>query len=173
MKIGRKIFLSFLVVAVISDIGGIAGLAAVVNTNRQYSEALTAYGFAQGDIGMFNTEFNNGAVLLRDMILQTTAGDREKSYKELQKSDKKLDAYYAKIKNGLVTKAEKDDYNDIKAYFDAFQSQKAEVVEFARKGLNSAAYSMLENTAGPLSDNVRTSVEKLLLEKTTVGAQLS
>lgn len=173
MKIGKKLLLSFLIVTVISDIGGIAGLAAIVNTNRQYSGALTKYGFAQGDVGMFNTEFNNGAVLLRDMILQTAAGDREKSYKELQESDKKLNAYYAKIKDGIVTEKERNDYNDIKVSLDAFQYEKTQVIEFARQGLNEGAYSMLENAAKPLSDNVRSAVEKLILEKTTGGVQQS
>ena len=68
MRIGKRLILTFVLVALISSIGGIAGLIVTNLTIDRYNHALTGYGFTQGDMGLFNTEFNSGRAIIRDII---------------------------------------------------------------------------------------------------------
>lgn len=46
MKIGQKLILFFLIVAIISGAGGIVGLVVMRGMDASYSDALVNYGFA-------------------------------------------------------------------------------------------------------------------------------
>ena len=51
MKIGKRLILSFLVIAILAGVAGIVSVFVMRNIDHKYSNALTLYGFVQGDIG--------------------------------------------------------------------------------------------------------------------------
>ena len=51
MKIGKRLILSFLLVAILAGIAGIVSVFIMRNIDHKYSRALLLYGFVQGDIG--------------------------------------------------------------------------------------------------------------------------
>ena len=53
MKIGKRLVLSFLIVAFIASISGAIGVGVSKSIDGKYSEALVVNGFAQGDIGRY------------------------------------------------------------------------------------------------------------------------
>ena len=173
MKIGRKLIITFLFVAIISSIGGIIGLFIMKNMNSSYNLALKNYGFAQGDIGLYNTEFNNIRVTMRNLIIENDPQKIQANSDALTKSYGKMDTYFANIKKGIVTGKEREYYNDIKDNRVKYRAVADQVVTLAKQNKDDEAYALLTTQATPISDILRTSTEKLLNAKTTVGNQLA
>ena len=173
MKIGKKIIVSFLLITFIFSGTVIADLVFFNSSSQQYSDALTNYGFSQGKIGLFNTEFNNSLTILRDMLIEDTNSQKQASKKNLEVSDQKLDTYLKNINQYIVTNEERKEYNSIQKYFSEFKNEENSIVESAMNGDKDTAYSMLQNTATPLSDKLRLTVQKLMDTKTSTGNQLA
>lgn len=53
MLIKKKLFTSFIIILVVSNLASILGLIFLYKTNNDYSDTFINYGFAQGDIGKF------------------------------------------------------------------------------------------------------------------------
>lgn len=51
LKIGKKLIISFIIVALVASIAGVASMFIMQKIDSDYSDALIDYGFAQGDIG--------------------------------------------------------------------------------------------------------------------------
>jgi methyl-accepting chemotaxis protein len=172
MKIGKKLILTFILVAVISSIGGILGLIKIADINTSYSHALDKYGFSQGDIGHFNTEFNNSCSIISDIIKSNDAQKRDSYSTKLATSNSKIDAYFKNMKEGMVTTQELGYYNDIKDSLAKFATVRDQVTTLASQGKSAEAQKLLSEQLTPISDKIRTSTDALLNGK-AAGDQLS
>jgi methyl-accepting chemotaxis protein len=173
MRIGKKLIFTFILVAIISSVGGLIGLSVMTNMNSSYSKALTNYGFSQGDIGLFNTEFNNSRSIIRDIINTTNTQDLDAYAVQLKASDAKVDTYFAAMKKGMVTNKELSYYDAIKDNLNQYKTVSAQVASLAMFNSKKAAQSFLTEQATPLSDKIRTSTDALISEKTKTGNQLA
>ena len=173
IKIGKKLIITFIFIAMISSIGGLVGLSMMTNMNAAYRNALTNYGFAQGDIGLFNTEFNNNRSIIRDIICETDPQEMQASSDELNSSNAKLAQYFVKMKYGMTTNKEVGYYNDIKDNLTKYGSVRVQVVNLMAESKTSEAYQLLKEQTVPIANQIRSSMEALIQEKTTTGSQLS
>ena len=173
MKIGKKLLVAFLFVAIISSIGGIVGFAEMATMNSQYSSALVDYGFAQGDIEHFSASFNNNAALTRDVIIQTEAADIKKSQQQLDQSSTQLQEEYNKLKPDMKTDQDKSNYKSIGKSLDLFSLYREQVVNFATGGQKEEAYKYLEDNCIPRATEVQNAINALIKEKTAAGNQMS
>lgn len=173
MKLGRKLIITFLFVAIVSSIGGIVGLIVMTRMNSSYDTALVKYGFAQGDVGLYNTEFNNIRVIVNNTVFENDAQKIQANCDALEKSYAKMDVYFSNMKKSIITDKEQKYYNDIKDNRTKFRLVTDQVVTLAKQNKDKEAYALLTTQATPISNILRTSTEGLLNEKTTVGNQLA
>jgi methyl-accepting chemotaxis protein len=173
MRIGNKLILTFILVAVISSISSILGLKVMTTMNSEYSEALTNYGFAQGDIGLFNTEFNSSRAILGDMLVETNDQKIQAISNQLDQSDAKIDTYFAKMKKSMVTEKELEYYNGIKDNLAKYAEIRAQVITLAKQNKDSDAFLLVSNQAVPITNAIRISADALISEKTTAGNQIA
>ncbi|WP_444640994.1 methyl-accepting chemotaxis protein [Caproiciproducens sp. R1] len=173
MKIAKKLMITFIAVAIISSISGIVGVTVTALLNATYSNALTDYGFSQGEIGLFNTQFNESRAILSDIIYSTESQKIQESENELDQSGKKLDTYLKNMRKGMVTEKELDYYNHIQENLTKFEQVSGQVVELAKQNRDTEASELLDREGSPLSDSIRASTEALLTEKTTTGNKLA
>jgi Methyl-accepting chemotaxis protein len=172
-KIGKKLIAYFFLIAVISGAGSVVGLGVMNNIVSSYRYALNNYGFSQGNIGKFNSEFNNSCAIIRDMIIETSQQDKLKSADELKKSNEKINEYFANIKPTLVNAEEMKCYDNIKENLSNNQDLNNQVVTLAIQNRNDDAHKMLIEQGVTLSNSIKSSVDSLLSMKTTTGNQLS
>ena len=173
MKIGKKLILTFTLVAILSCIGGLVGLSVMTNMNSNYSKALTQYGFSQGDIGLFNTEFNNSQSIIRDLVNSNNINKMNTYSTQLLQSNAKIDTYFANMKKGMVNEKELSYYNDIKNKLEKYAEIRAQIAALAMKFKTSEAQEILTTQGVSISDTIRASTNALISEKTTAGNQLS
>ncbi len=173
MKIGKKLIITFIFVTIICSLSGILGLTAMTNMNTEYANALVNYGFSQGDIGLFNTEFNSSRANIYDIIYQTDPQKRQESMDALNQSNAKLSQYFAKMKTDMVTEKEIGYYNNIQENLTKFSDIRLQMVNLAQADNKEEAARLMEEQANPLSDKIRSTVNDLIKAKTDSGNQIS
>ena len=74
MKIGKRLTVAFIVVALLASASGIVSVFIMTNMDKGYSDALVNYGFAQGDIGEAIALLAEGQ---RRVLIMSTFTDKE------------------------------------------------------------------------------------------------
>lgn len=129
LKIREKLSKSYLQVIFIASISAIVGIGALLIMTRMYNNALTNYGFSQGDIGKAMTAFADARSDLRGAIGYDEEGivkDLKEDYYVKQDS---FNTYLAEIEKSTVTKAGRDAYNQILADLDGYWELSDELIE--------------------------------------------
>ena len=172
IKIGKLLMLAFLMVTLISCIGGILGLFMMISTGTNYNEALLKYGFAQGDVGRLSSEFNNSRAIIRDVILYTDSDKMKTASDKLEKSGSNLDIDLANIQKSMINEKELGYYTTIKDSLALYKDLRGRVVALATENKNVEAQTLLVTEGASVLEKVSTSIEALLNEKSTVGKDL-
>lgn len=110
MKVRKRLTTGFILVALIASVSGIAGLVSMSIISARYDNALTNFGFAQGDIGMAMTAFADSRSSMRAAIGYTDA-DIIQSMKEGYANNKAtFESYFEAIGSTMVTQDGKNAY---------------------------------------------------------------
>lgn len=129
LKIREKLSKSYLQVIFIASISAIVGIGALLIMTRMYNNALTNYGFSQGDIGKAMTVFADARSDLRGAV----GYDEEGIVKELKEDyyvkQDSFNTYLAEVEKSMVTKAGRDAYNQILADLDGYWELSDELIE--------------------------------------------
>lgn len=129
MKIGRRLLLSFIIIALLASIAGIASVSTIRNLNDRYHAALTDYGFIQGDIGKAMLMLTDSRRCVRDIVNSTERKEVEKAQQELGTVKKKYEGYAENVKNALNSMQAKEDYEQIAALVDQYTQIQQEILE--------------------------------------------
>ncbi len=173
MKIGKKLIITFMIVAIISSIGGIVGVCVMENINSNYSYALTNYGFSQGDIGNLNAEFNSGRAYMRDFNIYTDQKNLQKTSDLMDESLAKIDQYVATMKETMVNEKEMGCYNTIRDSIKAYNEVQDRAIVLAKQNKKEESQTLLKTEATPYMKKIRASIDELIELKKTTGDQLA
>lgn len=129
LNIRERLSKSYLQVIFIASISAIVGIGALLIMTRMYNNALTNYGFSQGDIGKAMTVFADARSDLRGAI----GYDDEGIIKELKEDycvkQDSFNTYLTEVEKSTVTKAGRDAYNQILADLDEYWELSDELIE--------------------------------------------
>lgn len=129
LKIREKLSKSYMHVIFIASISAIVGIGALLIMTRMYNNALTNYGFSQGDIGKAMTVFAGARSDLRGAV----GYDEESIIKELKEDyyvkQDSFNTYLAEVEKSMVTKAGRDAYNQLLADLDGYWELSDELIE--------------------------------------------
>ena len=129
LKIREKLSKSYMQVIFIASISAIVGIGALLIMTRMYNNALTNYGFSQGDIGKAMTVFADA----RSDLWGAVGYDEESIIKDLKEDyyvkQDSFNTYLAEVEKSMVTKAGRDAYNQILADLDGYWELSDELIE--------------------------------------------
>ena len=129
LKIREKLSKSYLQVIFIASISAIVGIGALLIMTRMYNNALTNYGFSQGDIGKAMTAFADARSDLRGAIGYDEEGIIKGLKEDYYVKQDSFNTYLAEIEKSMVTKAGRDAYNQILADLDGYWELSDELIE--------------------------------------------
>ena len=129
LKIREKLSKSYLQVVFIASISAIVGIGALLIMTRMYNNALTNYGFSQGDIGKAMTVFADARSDLRGAIGYDEEGIIQELKEDYYVKQDSFNTYLAEIEKSMVTKATRDAYNQILADLDGYWELSDEMIE--------------------------------------------
>lgn len=176
MKIQKRLTTSFLIVAAMLSIAGIVAAIASFIIGRQYANAMSSYGFAQGDVGRMMTDFAN----LRSDTRAIIGYDDDGIIAEVQKSHANTKASFeqemANVGAGLVSEEAKKSFQQLEVAVDKYFEIEKEVQalgiskdpEVFTRG-QEMAYSEL----APAYNEAYGYMEEIMNNKTDAGTALS
>ena len=175
LKIREKLSKSYLQVIFIASISAIVGIGALLIMTRMYNNALTNYGFSQGDIGNAMTVFADARSDLRGAV----GYDEEGIVKELKEDyyvkQDSFNTYLAEVEKSMVTKAGRDAYNQILADLDGYWELSDELIEIGAttdEAGSKEAQDRAVKELKPMYEAVYNDLEDLMIVNVQKGDQL-
>lgn len=162
MEIGKRLVISFVIVALLASITGIVGIVVVTSINKDYKNALVVNGFVQGDLGKFNTSLNRGAALVRDMIFLTDKNELEKTSQELDIIRKNADEALEAFRYNCQTPEEQKYIAIIDENFPIYQNLRQQVIDMGLEMRNDEALEKFRNEASPYLDKCIDAIQSLI-----------
>lgn len=176
MKIGNRLTISFIFVAILASISGIVSMFVISNTNTKHEYALVNYGFSQGDIGkaMLTAADNNRST--RDIIGFTDQDDISAAKTEMEENAKKYNEYVEAVKKTLTSEAEIAQFEKIEAALAAYRIKREEVLalgDTTDPAKSTQAQKMAVNELDPLYNTLYSMWEQLMNLNVTTGNQMN
>ena len=129
LKIRERLSKSFMQVITIASISAVVGIIALLVMTRMYNNALTNYGFSQGDIGKAMVVFSEARSDLRGAVGYSEDGIIKELKDDYYAKKDAFNTYLAAIEKSMVTQAGKDAYNQIIADLDGYWDLSDELIE--------------------------------------------
>ncbi|MEG1684218.1 MAG: MCP four helix bundle domain-containing protein, partial [Oscillospiraceae bacterium] len=149
MKISKKLIITFILVALLSSIAGIAGLVLLNKSDTDYSTALVENGFVLGDIGNYNSYLNKGGAVVRDIIMLTDPAQIQAAQAELETAKQLTQEALDKVKANCKTPAELELLAKIDAAAPSFKQGRDKAVALGLQNQNDEALRVFREEARP------------------------
>lgn len=161
-KIWNKLLLSFAIVTIISSIPGISGVFLMNSADTKYSEALTDYGFSQGDVGLFLTALKDNQTNLILSITMEDASDLTKVRNKLEQNKESINQYMADVEACIDTDEERTYYKSITDNLPGFSEYATQVLDLAAANQNGEALNVYVNQVEPRIDAIENGAKQLM-----------
>ncbi len=173
MKIGKRLIVAFIVVAIVASIAGVIGAALLVKSDADYSHALENYGFSQGKIGRLGMEFNASRAFIRDIIFVTDPVLLQEAYDRVQNNIKKVNEEIELVRPTNIS-------DEAKAFFQKFEDGLAEyrgyrdqVIELGMANNQDEAYRVWMEEAFPRVNALEQMLQELLQMNLDAGTKVT
>ncbi|WP_243155961.1 methyl-accepting chemotaxis protein [Clostridium sp. C2-6-12] len=173
MPIKKRLFTSFVIILIISNLASILGLVFLQKTNSDYNNALMNYGFAQGEIGKFGMEVENISAIVRDILTIEDSNEKAIAKKKLEKSFKVIDETLPLLESKSISKEEVDNLNKIKDNVEKYKTVATEVTSSSAQGKNEDAINTFRVKGNVRADETMRSIGTLMETKIQVGNELA
>ena len=173
IPIKKRLFTSFLTILIISNFSSILGLVFLEKTNRDYSNALINYGFAQGEIGKFGMEVENIGAVVRDILTVDDPNEQVIAKKKLEKSFSVIDETLPVLENKYISKEEIDGYNKIKESVEKYKIVANEVTSLSTQGKKEDAINIFRVKGNVCADETMRNISAIMETKIQVGNELA
>ncbi|MEG1684245.1 MAG: MCP four helix bundle domain-containing protein, partial [Oscillospiraceae bacterium] len=173
MKISKKLILTFILVALLSSIAGIAGLVLLNKSDGDYSTALVENGFVLGDIGDYNAYLNKGGAVVRDIIMLTDPAQIQAAQAELKTAKQLTQEALDKVKATCKTPAELELLAKIDAAAPLFQEARDRAVALGLHNQNDEALRVFHEEARPYLVECTDAGQDLMALNVELGATVS
>lgn len=173
IKIGLRLLISFILVAILSASTGVIGVILLSSTNESYTQAMVVHGFAQGDIGTLTTELANTRVAARDLALQTDPAVLQATSNTLETSVANVEALLVKLEPLCVTEGGKAALKNVAAAWAPFKVALYKMRDLGIANKPEEAIKVMNEEGGPLSKAVITAASELSSLKINTGNQVA
>ena len=170
LRIKERLTKAFVMVAAITAIGAVVGLAAMLVMSNRYSSALVNYGFSQGDIGKAMITFANTRSATRGII----GFDEQGLVDDEQKA--KFENYFATVGDVVTTSEEKALYQQISDKLQQYWAAEEPIIEQGATTdatQSTAAQQQMKESLDPIYEDIYADMIELMNTKVTEGDRLS
>lgn len=165
MRIGKRLTLFFVVVAIVASISGFIGAYFLYRTNEQYSNALKYYNTTLADLYFLSNEFFNIRLNMRDVILLEDLDLKQNALDKISEHSSKIGLYINKIELELQTKEEQELFNILKQNNEDYKNVRARSSYLAlqnTKEMRIEADKLMRTEGAPKAEICFQTVEKLV-----------
>lgn len=166
LRIKERLMRAFIKVVAIVAIGALVGGVALIVVNNKYSNALSDYGFSQGDIGKALTSFTGTrAYMLAAIGYVDTDGVKSAEEEHDKMKQKFVNDYWPTVANTLTTQSEQDTYDQLSSKIDNYWTIEEQVIAKGATADTSAsqeAQKMSREQLDPIYNEVYSQMVELM-----------
>ena len=171
VRIKERLTKAFVMVAAITAIGAVVGLAAMLVMSNRYSSALVNYGFSQGDIGKAMITFANTRSATRGIIGFDEQGLLDDAMTEHDEQKAKFENYFATVGDVVTTSEEKALYQQISDKLQQYWAAEEPIIE--QGATTDATQQQMKESLDPIYEDIYADMIELMNTKVTEGDRLS
>ncbi len=174
IKIGSKLVISFIIVALIAGIVGGVGIFNLKKSVDDFSDLYENYGKALGDIADASISYQMVRINLRDLLLDKGYNDRNKYVNNVENYDKQIHEDIAQFEKSIQTEDGRKTINDLKDALDRFDPYQQKIIELALAGNEEQGLALLRGeTAVATATEINDEIAELFKLKDEKGAVVS
>ncbi|MEG0763490.1 MAG: methyl-accepting chemotaxis protein, partial [Oscillospiraceae bacterium] len=129
MKIGKKLIVSFIIIAIVASISGIMAIFTTTSIDKKYSDALVNYGFAQGDVGEAMLALAESRRCARDIVSYTDQKYIEPAKAKMAETTDTYKKYRDRVESTITTPEGKQLLAQVDVTIDKFVAKRDEIVK--------------------------------------------
>lgn len=172
MKIKKRLTAGFMIVSGITAAAAVVACIVLVVISSLYANALTNYGFVQGDIGKAMTAFSETRSATRAVIGYTQESIVEQSLATHDGKKVEFESYMEKIGKKLTSAEERAIYKEVTSELVDYWEKDSEIIELGSTtnySKSKTAQTMANDELGPMFDEIYSDLSKLMGEKVEQG----
>lgn len=176
MKIKNKLILAFTTIAIIASVSSIASVFIIRTMDKNYSMALTEYGFAQGDIGKAMLIITDNRRLARDIINCEKPENIAEFQKRLEENREKYKTYAADVETSLVSDEAKEIYSEIQKHLAEYAKMQDEFINLGLQATPEEKVQLRQrifDELDPVFDQLYDDYKQIMEIKVNLGDELS
>ncbi len=176
LRIKERLTKAFVMVAAITAIGAVVGLAAMLIMSNRYSSALVNYGFSQGDIGKAMITFANTRSATRGIIGFDEQDLVDDAMTEHDEQKTKFENYFATVGEVLTSSEEEALYQQISDKLQQYWAAEEPIIEQGATTdteQSTAAQTQMKESLDPIYEDIYADMVELMNTKVTEGDRLS
>jgi len=142
MKIGAKLLLGFIVVAIIAGVVGVIGIFNLNQMNTKYSDLYNNYGVPLGDIADASNYYQQIRIGLRDLLIEEDSEQLNVIVEKISTNDNLMKEALAEFKTSLQTKDGIDAYEKLMTAITKYAPLQEEIINYILANQREKAYSV-------------------------------
>lgn len=171
-SIRKRLSKSFAIISLVCSIGLVICGISLFAISSQYHNALTNYGFAQGDIGEAMTTFSETRSALRAVIGYDDESEINSEKKKYETKKKAFEGFMQDIESKMMTKAGKEAYQQAESALNGYWTKADAILQQGSttdKIASSAAQHKEIDELGPMYDEIYASLKNIMDIKVAKG----
>lgn len=173
LKISKKLLISFLLVTILSSSSGFISLFLMKSADTQYSNALTNYGFSQGDIGLLMEALTGNTANLMTIIATEDPQILQDAEADITKNSALITQYLENVNLTIIGDKEEKLYNTLAEQLPQFTEHAQEVIALAAVDRKEEAMELYQSEALEHIQAIQVAAQGLMDSNRTVGSELS
>lgn len=166
LPIKKKLMNSFMVIVVISILTSFISLICLQIINDRYKDAMSNYGFSQGQVGLLGIKVEHSYSMVKEIIVvgNTSDVDRIKTIKEdIEKCNEDINLLLQNIdKENVQNDKEQELINNIKSDIESYEQVKDRIIELGMNNKTAQASQLLRGQGNPAMDLLTVDISELL-----------
>lgn len=162
MKIGSKLIISFIVVALIAGVVGVIGITNINKIDYNDSALYENMTVPLSEVADMARWFQRARVNARDLILYDDPADIQNAYSEVQAYLSEIDKLTESFEKTIVQEEEKQYFTQFQSAMIEFDKKLDELLKICLENRDDEAFAFTKGDLQTSADDVRASIDKLI-----------
>ncbi len=174
LKIGKKLIISFIIVALIASCAAVVGMVLMQRADNDYSNALEHYGFAQGDVGKALATFCRVDGNVHDAISYSNKEHEAAAAENVKTLSAEIPGLLDTVEETLQKEKTKQLFSDAKAAWAEYEAKANELIVAAQGAEDtSAVEERIVTELDPIYSTVYDSLNGIMDDKVVSGTTVT
>ncbi|MFC5471728.1 methyl-accepting chemotaxis protein [Cohnella suwonensis] len=170
MKIGKKLIVSFILVALLAGTVGVIGINSLRSVDKKYTDLYNNFGMGQAYLGRVGTNFQRIRVLIRDVTSSDDRSEQEGYLATIKDLDERIDNRLTEFEATIQTEDAHQDFNALKETLQSYNPIRDKALGLAIEERDEEAQALLEEGT-PLALKAYELIDKLFKNKEAGGEE--